>query len=151
MLIFLPTSSRMRVPPCPRAARSGRAHVWRGLRPARLSSSLPTPDLKLPFTSSQVLCFLLPSAVSHLLGSACLFLLLLSKHALWLKLTHPSGHKLTITSLGKPPLLPNNLTHYTSLQLLMFSQICQGTSLVVQWLRLCSQCRGPGFDPWSGN
>ena len=22
-----------------------------------------------------------------------------------------------------------------------------GTSLVVQWLRLCSQCREPGFDP----
>ena len=26
-----------------------------------------------------------------------------------------------------------------------------GTSLVVQWLRLCSQCQGPAFDPWSGN
>ena len=26
-----------------------------------------------------------------------------------------------------------------------------GTSLVVQWLRLCSQGRGPGFDPWAGN
>ena len=26
-----------------------------------------------------------------------------------------------------------------------------GTFLVVQWLRLCSQCRGPGFDPWSRN
>ena len=26
-----------------------------------------------------------------------------------------------------------------------------GTSLVVQWLRLHSQCRAPGFDPWSGN
>ena len=26
-----------------------------------------------------------------------------------------------------------------------------GTSLVVQWLRLSSQSRGPGFDPWSGN
>ena len=26
-----------------------------------------------------------------------------------------------------------------------------GTSLVVQWLRLYSQCRGPRFDPWSGN
>ena len=25
------------------------------------------------------------------------------------------------------------------------------TFLVVQWLRLCSQCRGPRFDPWSGN
>ena len=23
--------------------------------------------------------------------------------------------------------------------------------LVVQQIRLCSQCRGPGFDPWSGN
>ena len=22
---------------------------------------------------------------------------------------------------------------------------------MVQWLRLCSQCRGPGFDPWLGN
>ena len=26
-----------------------------------------------------------------------------------------------------------------------------GTSLVVQWLRLCSQCRVLGFDPWSGS
>ena len=26
-----------------------------------------------------------------------------------------------------------------------------GTSLVVQWLKTsCSQCRGPGFHPWSG-
>ena len=24
-----------------------------------------------------------------------------------------------------------------------------GTSLVVQWLRLCSQCRVLRFDPWS--
>ena len=28
---------------------------------------------------------------------------------------------------------------------------CLGTSLVVQWLTPRSQCRGPGFDPWSGN
>ena len=27
----------------------------------------------------------------------------------------------------------------------------KGTSLVVQGLRLCSQCRGPRFDPWLGN
>ena len=26
-----------------------------------------------------------------------------------------------------------------------------GTSLVVQCLRLCSQRRGYGFDPWPGN
>ena len=26
-----------------------------------------------------------------------------------------------------------------------------GTSLIVQWLRLCSQGRGQGFNPWSGN
>ena len=26
-----------------------------------------------------------------------------------------------------------------------------GTSLVTQWLRLRSQCRGPGFNPWSGS
>ena len=26
-----------------------------------------------------------------------------------------------------------------------------GTSLAVQWLRLCFQCRGQGFDPWSGS
>ena len=30
-------------------------------------------------------------------------------------------------------------------------QLCDGTSLVVQGLRLCSQCRGFGFDPWPGN
>ena len=28
----------------------------------------------------------------------------------------------------------------------------EGTSLVVQGLKTsCSQCRGPGFHPWSGN
>ena len=28
----------------------------------------------------------------------------------------------------------------------------EGTSLAVQWLRLCNpQCREPRFDPWSGN
>ena len=27
----------------------------------------------------------------------------------------------------------------------------EGTSMVVHWLRLCSQCRGFRFDPWSGN
>ena len=26
-----------------------------------------------------------------------------------------------------------------------------GTSLVVQWLRLCPPGRGPRFDPWSGS
>ena len=26
-----------------------------------------------------------------------------------------------------------------------------GPSMVVQWLTLCSQWRGPGFNPWSGN
>ena len=26
-----------------------------------------------------------------------------------------------------------------------------GTSLVVQWLRLCFHCRGHRFSPWSGN
>ena len=27
----------------------------------------------------------------------------------------------------------------------------RGISLFVQWLRLYSQCRGPGFNPWSRN
>ena len=26
-----------------------------------------------------------------------------------------------------------------------------GTSLADQWLRLCFQCRGRRFDPWSGD
>ena len=26
-----------------------------------------------------------------------------------------------------------------------------GTSLAVQWLRLCFHFKGHGFDPWSGN
>ena len=26
----------------------------------------------------------------------------------------------------------------------------QGTSLVVQWLRICLPVQGRGFDPWSG-
>ena len=25
-----------------------------------------------------------------------------------------------------------------------------GTSLVAQWLRIACQCRGHGFEPWSG-
>ena len=32
-----------------------------------------------------------------------------------------------------------------------FKMVTVGTSLVVQWLRLHSQCRGPRFDPQSGN
>lgn len=27
----------------------------------------------------------------------------------------------------------------------------EGASLVVQWLRMCSQSRGRRVDPWSGN
>ena len=30
-------------------------------------------------------------------------------------------------------------------------KVLPGTSLVVQWLRICLQCRGCGFDLWSGN
>ena len=30
------------------------------------------------------------------------------------------------------------------------SRIIIGTSLVVQWLRLCFHCKGHGFYPWSG-
>ena len=30
-------------------------------------------------------------------------------------------------------------------------EIKSSTSLLAQWLRLCSQCRRPGFDPWLGN
>ena len=26
-----------------------------------------------------------------------------------------------------------------------------GTSLMAKWLRLCFYCRGPRFNPWSGN
>ena len=29
--------------------------------------------------------------------------------------------------------------------------VVSGTSLVIWWLRLCSQSRGPRFNPWSGN
>ena len=32
-----------------------------------------------------------------------------------------------------------------------FKVYLYGTTLVAQQLRLCSQCRGPGFSPWSGN
>ena len=29
-------------------------------------------------------------------------------------------------------------------------KLIEGTSLVVQWLRICLQCKGHGFDPGSG-
>ena len=38
-----------------------------------------------------------------------------------------------------------------SLNQIVNKSICCGTSLVVHRLRLCSQCGGPGFNPWSGN
>ena len=31
------------------------------------------------------------------------------------------------------------------------SKFLVGTSLMVQWLRLNFQCKGTGFDAWSGN
>ena len=38
------------------------------------------------------------------------------------------------------------------LRLQKLKQFRSGTSMLVQWLRLlCSQCKGPGFHPWSGN
>ena len=44
----------------------------------------------------------------------------------------------------------NKNTHWILPPLLM--KTFNGTFLVVQWLRLCSQCRvGMGFDPWLGN
>ena len=41
--------------------------------------------------------------------------------------------------------------HSFQYNLILISVYQGGTSLVVRWLRLHSQCRGPGFDPWSGN
>ena len=32
----------------------------------------------------------------------------------------------------------------------MLKTVQFGTSLVVQWLRITRQCRGHGFEPWSG-
>ena len=32
-----------------------------------------------------------------------------------------------------------------------YKKISPGTSLVIQWLRLCSQCREPRVNPWLGN
>ena len=44
----------------------------------------------------------------------------------------------------------NKNTHWILPPLLM--KTFNGTFLVVQWLRLCSQCRaGMGFDPWLGS
>ena len=34
---------------------------------------------------------------------------------------------------------------------LALKMLCQGTSLVVQWLGLCDPSAGPGFDLWSGS
>ena len=39
----------------------------------------------------------------------------------------------------------------THTQKKMYLKFKNGTSLVVQGLRLCFQCRGPRFDPWLGN
>lgn len=33
----------------------------------------------------------------------------------------------------------------------LFKKKDPGTFLMAQWLRLCSQCSGPGFTPWPGN
>ena len=42
---------------------------------------------------------------------------------------------------------------YLRLNSFWFSSLCQkiilGATLVVQWLRICLQRRGHGFDPWS--
>ena len=42
----------------------------------------------------------------------------------------------------KPPIVYMEISLHHS-----FKTLQQGTSLVVQWPRLCSQCREPGFDP----
>ena len=51
----------------------------------------------------------------------------------------------------KVPSLYHKYCFIVSLNQILNKSIYCGTSLVTQWLRLCSQCGGPGFNPWSGN
>ena len=44
-----------------------------------------------------------------------------------------------------------NLVYLMQGEKVSMPKLKMGTSLVVQCLRLCSQCRGPRFNPWSGN
>ena len=46
--------------------------------------------------------------------------------------------------------LQNHETGFSQLQLIR-NWSDRGSSLVVQWLRTCLQCRGRGFDPWLEN
>ena len=56
-----------------------------------------------------------------------------------LRLGHGNGKKLVTGH--------SEVSHFRSFQEL----VMLGTSLVVQWLRLCFHCSGRGFDPCSGN
>ena len=78
-------------------------------------------------------------------------------HALSTQEGLPSRPRLSglTTSLGSPlhPSFSRFLPRFGFLLSFLQSKALhhQQTSLVVQWLRPCSQCRGPGFDPWSGD
>ena len=80
-----------------------------------------------------------------------------SRHEYWSRLPFPSPGDLPNAGIepgppalqadslsSKPPLKPHTL--YTAVL-----KKLAGTYLVLQWLRLCSQCRGPGFNPCWGN
>ena len=49
------------------------------------------------------------------------------------------------------PRISTQFHKYLIYCLINISTGTQRTSLAVHWLTLCSQCRGPGFDPRSGN
>ena len=48
-------------------------------------------------------------------------------------------------------LLINKRHYFKIISKNIYKKRRKGTSLVVQWLRIHLECRGHGFDPWSGN
>ena len=56
------------------------------------------------------------------------------------------GYSVTTKNVFESYVKIRDKTHEVKFKVYLY-----GTTLVAQQLRLCSQCRGPGFSPWSGN
>ena len=100
-----------------------------------------------------------PSNVTgHIPLSFLASLLICSCIVSWSSLMPTSGHKVyqgSFDSQGSSLPVQTDVeffSHFSSYQSrFVFQKTHGGTSLVVQRLKLCSHCGGPGFAPWSGN